>query len=603
MLEFDPKTITIRELLTLYNRVGSAGEEGKGPKKPRSMPAILKKYENMSAYDFFYEDDEVSSEARKAMSEASKKGSIPKATTQTFRYLSNLLSKGYERNPPNFLAKKPDDPSEAERLFGLKEAPKATAKIAVTQDPKKLQQFFDQLAEYEVKNPDQASAIRAIHFGLNTGLRPSAYVMVPSSNKEVEAGSGLFSYQYKDQSGSLFIEGESTGAKARDISVPLNNTADVKLQEQIIFNRENGLIPDVEAGADAPSSRIFLNTDGSPVTSKQVNAILAQIKVPEFIYDSKSRTYYDNFMLDKTATTKKGMQIFRNFHTQYGKNTLGIPLNVLAKIQGRSVKSTRMDEATGSLLEYDEDFPGEVSDYERQMANKFTAQYAPMYDTAIERAKLIKPDYNFDYGDPEKTLITKRIGRSTQGLERYFNAPPIKDLKPIVADVTQQIADEAGENPVDAEKMKPKISAYLERLRKFNPSFEADEEEIEKDVSAITAMGELLGSDTGPKTLTMDTTQEQDKQQDNRSRKPFGSTVLDPIGRAITKMTPTVRALEVGKFAIEKLPPMLEGAMQSETTKKLGETLLAPYELDESSTDEEVFNAMQDFAARTKGYR
>lgn len=428
MVEFDPKTITVGELLALYNRVGSAGEEGKGPKNPRGMPAILKQYENMSAYDFFYEDDEVSSQARKTMTEAAKKGNIPKATTQTFRYLSNLLSKGYERNPPTFLARKPDDPAEAERLFGLKEAPKASAKIAVTQDAKKLQNFFEQLAEYEAQNPEQKSVVRAIHFGLNTGLRPSAYVMVPSSNKETEAGSGLFSYQYKDQSGSLFIEGESTGAKTRDISVPLNNTADVKVQEQILFNQENGLIPEVEEGADPPRSRVFLNPDGSPVTSKQVNEVLSKIKVPELIWDAKNRKYYDNFMLDADAKTKKGLQIFRNFHTQYGEKTLGIPLNILAKLQGRSVKSTKMDSATGSLLEYDEDFPGEVSDLEREMANRFTGQNAPLYDAATERAKAINPEYNFDYGDPEKTLIQTRVSRNTEGLGRYFDAPPTETL-------------------------------------------------------------------------------------------------------------------------------------------------------------------------------
>jgi len=431
MVEFDPKTITVGELLALYNRVGSSGEEGKGPKNPRGMPAILKKYENMSAYDFFYEDDEVSSEARKVMTESSKKGPVPKATTQTFRYLSNLLSKGYERNPPPFLARKPDDPAEAERLFGLKEAPKATAKIAVTQDSKKLQKFFEELAEYEANNPDKASVVRAIHFGLNTGLRPSAYVMVPSSNKASEAGSGLFSYQYKDKSGSLFIEGESTGAKTRDISVPLNNTADVKIQEQIIFNRENGLIPEVVEGEDLKPTRIFLNPDGSPVTSKQVNEVLAQIKVPELIWDAKNRKYYDNFMLDPEASTKKGMQIFRNFHTQYGEKTLGIPLNILAKLQGRSVKSTKMDAATGSLLEYDEDFPGEVSDLERQMANRFTAQNAPLYEAATARGQLVNPDYSFDYGDPEKTLITERVGRTTEGLERYFDTPPASEMGPV----------------------------------------------------------------------------------------------------------------------------------------------------------------------------
>ena len=553
MLEFDPKTITIRELLDVYNRVGSAGVEGKGPATPRVIPAILKKYEDTPAYEFFYEDDDTASVAREVMTQSAKKGSIPKSTTQTFRYLSNLLSKGYDRNPPNFLARKADDPAEAVRLFGVPEAAKTSAKIAVSKDPEKLTAFYTSLAKYEAENPKQASIVRAIHFGLNTGLRPSAYVVVPSSNKEKESGSGLFSSQYLGESGSLYIEGESTGAKSRDISVPLNNTADLKIQEQINFNAKNGLILDSVEGEDAPVQRVFLNPDGNPVTSAQVNTVLSQIKVPKFIWDAKNKIYYDNFMLDKDATTKKGMQIFRNFHTQYALTVLGIPEVTVAKLQGRGVKSVMMNAKTGSLMEYDGDIPGETSSYEREMANRFVETNGPLYDAATAQVQQLYPDYTFDYGSfALNDKRPARITENTEGLGDYFKKPRLTTLesaKKFAVEVIKTLNGEPAESPVNAEEARPALSAYLEKLRKFRPQAPTSIGEEEEDSPSVGEAVEMAGT-------AVDVLRKPDPVEDEGSFATPPRGFINKAGRVARKVLPYA-GLTQG--VLENLQPSEEG--------------------------------------------
>jgi len=489
MLIENVEEITLQELLNLYNRVGASGEEGGGPKNPRAMPAMLKKYADRPALELFKEDDEVTSVVRDTAEEFTRSGKqIPKATAQTVRYLSHLLTKGFSRNPPAYLAQKPDDPAETERILGYKEAPKAAAKLSVATDPAKRQAFFDKLSEYEAKNPEKQGVIRAIHFGLNTGLRPAVYVFVKGGGEDE---SGLFADQYGDN-GSIFIaaEGEGgSGAKGSDISIPLNNTADVKVQEQIDYNIRNGLIKEGQA------NRVFLNPDGSPVTSAQVNEVLGQIKVPRLIYDRKTRTYYDNFMLTPDAKTKKGMSLFRNYHTRVGKNVLGIPLNVLAKIQGRSVKSVKMDAATGSLLEYDEDFPFEVSEYERSMANRYTEDHAVFYDNAIEAVKEAYPDYSFDYGDPDTTLITERITRQTQGMGSYFETPPAVERTPVVKEPQVEIVEQPAP---DYSELSPSLQTALKALgdatRRTRQVGKPAEEEQEMQTPSISQAADIFGT-------------------------------------------------------------------------------------------------------------
>lgn len=489
MLIENVEEITLQELLDLYNRVGSSGEEGGGPKRARPMPTLLKKYANRPALELFKEDDEVTSVIRDTVEESTRSGKqLPKATAQTIRYLSHLLTKGFSRNPPSYLAQKPDDPAETERILGVKEAPKAAAKLSVATDPAKRQMFFDKLAEYEAKNPEKQGIVRAIHFGLNTGLRPAAYVVVKG---EGESETGLFVNQYGDN-GSIFVaaEGEGgSGAKGSDISIPLNNTADVKIQESIDYNIKNGLAKQGQA------NRVFLNADGTPVTSSQVNEVLSQIKVPRFIYDKKTRTYYDNFMLNPEAKTKKGMQLFRNYHTRVGKNVLGIPLNVLAKIQGRSVKSVKMDAATGSLLEYDEDFPFEVSDYERSMANRYTEDHAVFYNSAVEAVREAYPDYTFDYGDPDTTLVTERITRQTQGIGSYFDAPPAAERAPIVKEPQVEIVEQPAP---DYSELSPSLQEALKALgnatRRTRQVGKPVEEAETPQTPSITQAADIFGT-------------------------------------------------------------------------------------------------------------
>lgn len=222
----------------------------------------------------------------------------------------------------------------------------------------------------------------------------------------------------------------------------------------------------------------------------------------------------------------------------------------------------------------------------------------------------------------EKTISQDQLETTQNNIQKFLelSSPEGQEYLRLMPQLAEQ-EQQAEEDAFDAREVVRKQASEKRRLRRQEEEAEErkfTEEESsqflnmlrslgievddEEDIDISTSMGELLASDTGPKTLSIEAMEEE---QDNRKqdKKPFGSTVLDPIGQALTKMRPAVRALEVGQFAIEKIPPMMESAMQSETAKNLGQRMLAPYEIDESSTDEDVLNAMQDFAARTKGYR
>jgi len=189
------------------------------------------------------------------------------------------------------------------------------------------------------------------------------------------------------------------------------------------------------------------------------------------------------------------MSLFRNYHTRVGKNVLGIPLNVLAKIQGRSVKSVKMDAATGSLLEYDEDFPFEVSEYERSMANRYTEDHAVFYDNAIEAVKEAYPDYSFDYGDPDTTLITERITRQTQGMGSYFETPPAVERTPVVKEPQVEIVEQPAP---DYSELSPSLQTALKALgdatRRTRQVGKPAEEEQEMQTPSISQAADIFGT-------------------------------------------------------------------------------------------------------------
>jgi integrase len=394
MAEFDPQTVTLAELAKIYT-------EEQGLRKPLTLGPLFKDLANTPALEIFREDDETLSTARQKFSEASKNKTITPSTIKdalkTMRYLSNRLYKEYPKNPPDFLVPE-NTPSAAQRFFSVTEPPKAVSSLQVNPDPEVRREFMTKLIQYGADNPDKMPHVRAIIFGLNTGFRPNANI-------------GVTPGEYIPNKGALYISGEKLGAKGRPISVPLNNIADSMLQQQLREFKDS----------IKTTGRIFVDTNGKPLKTTDINAVLEQIKVPDLVYDSKSGEYFDSFKPAGGDSSKFGMSLFRNYHTTTGRK-LGVNDLVLAKLQGRSTKSYGRG-STGELSTYDSAFPGDVSEFERQQANIFTEAYSPDIDSAVSQAQTNNPDFRFDYG-ASTDQVTTRITARTEGYgSDYFTRP------------------------------------------------------------------------------------------------------------------------------------------------------------------------------------
>lgn len=436
-VEFDPRSVTLGEIGAIYQ----TAQETKS--KPTFNQKLFGSYMNTPVIDLF-DDSNGDSVVRTLVRTAAENGTIPESTLKTLmqnlRNVNVFLRKELGREAPDFLLKTDDAKQGAAELFGFEEPAKAKADLGIDTRAPKRQEFFDELLQYGAKNPDQMPAVRAIIFGMNTGLRPGAYIVTGKD-------SGMRPDYYLPEDGALWIPAEATGAKGRKISVPLNAMADSMIQQQLADGTK--------------SENIFSYKDGKPVTSSDVNKILGEVKVPRLIYDASTGKYYDNFMLDAEAKTKKGIQILRNYHTTFGLKN-GVDPVVLAKLQGRSGKSSARG-ATGELFTYESQFPGEVSEFEREQANVFAATFQP----EIQKSKtviqnIVQPDFQFDTGDVTTDVSQTRVTSSTAGFEGYFDRP-VQDALPEgekggpTASITTQ----------DAPLTPAENKDFLERLMKF----------------------------------------------------------------------------------------------------------------------------------------
>lgn len=418
MAEVNPQTVTIGELAKIYS-------EEQGLKKPLSLGA-LSKYRDVPALEFFSEGGEEVSQARQVIKQAQTEASeqTVKGTLKAMRYLSNRLYNAYDRNPPDFLVSNEKNvPLAAQEFFGLKEPAKAVSSLQVNPDPEVRKEFIQELMDYAAANPDKKPHVRAILFGLNTGFRPNANI-------------GVTTGQYIPSKGALYIRPDVTGAKGNPISVPLNDIADSMLQQQLSESKD----------AIASTGKIFVDTNGKPLKTSDINAVLEQIKVPELVYDAKSGEYYDSFKPAGGDSSKFGMSLFRNYHTTTALK-LGIPDNVVAKLQGRSMKAYGKG-STGELYTYNSQFPGDVSDYEREQANILTQAYGPDIDAAKRNVQsLTDPDFTFDWGGTSDTVKT-RITERTEGYgSDYFkrdvaDQAPVTKAGPRASELAAQVSDD-----------------------------------------------------------------------------------------------------------------------------------------------------------------
>jgi len=406
MAEFNPTTVTIGDLARIYS-------EEQGLVNPISLGTLLSPYKDTPALEFFEETDADISEARSVLKKAQgqvTEGELSqnaiKGALKNLRYLSNRLYNSYDRNPPEFLvSNEKNTPKAAQEFFGVKEPPKAVSSLQVNPDPEVRKEFIQELMDYAAANPNKKPHVRAILFGLNTGFRPNANI-------------GVTTGQYIPSKGALYIRPEVTGAKGNPISVPLNDIADSMLQQQLRENKE----------AIEKTGKLFVDADGKPLKTSDINKVLEEIKVPELVYDAKSGEYYDSFKPKDGDGSKFGMSLFRNYHTTTALK-LGIPDNVVAKLQGRSMKAYGKG-STGELYTYNSQFPGDVSDYEREQANILTRSYGPDIDAAKRNIQSITdPDFTFDWGGEADTVKT-RITEATEGYGTDYFKREVADQAP-----------------------------------------------------------------------------------------------------------------------------------------------------------------------------
>lgn len=417
MAELDPESVTLEEVLDSYNTDPTRkNKAGKMPGK-RSIGPILGEHANKPLLELFTPDEkgatpirEIIKKAQKGVLEGKVAASSLKNAMQTIRYLSVHLAKnGYEGDAPSFLITE-NSPKAAETYFGLKEPPKAVSSINVNPDADVRKQFIKGLIKHGVNNPDDVPAVRAILFQMSTGLRPNAVLGLRVDQYKVHPKTGV---------GSIYIEGDVEGAKGQKISTGINSTADAQIQSQLALH-----------GSQVKDAKglVFVNAKGKPLETKDINRVLAQIKVPDLLFDDKSGKYYDSFKpSDKDAKSSKfGAQLLRNYHTSVGRS-IGVNDLLLAKMQGRSTKSYGKG-STGELSTYDTKFPHIVSPYEAEQYEIISHEYRRGAQEAIDELRaegFLPEEAKVDFGQPvaEGQPAPKRIGQTTEGWTEYFDRP------------------------------------------------------------------------------------------------------------------------------------------------------------------------------------
>ncbi|MGB1650758.1 MAG: hypothetical protein ACPHEP_07010 [Acidimicrobiales bacterium] len=429
-VEFDPKTVTLADIGEIYQKA-----KGIKSKPALGLDSLFKAHANRPVLELF-DNTDGESVVRTIIRTAAESGeegeekSI-KGVMQALRNVNVFLRRELGKEAPDYLLKTEDAKKGAVELFGFEEPAKAKAQLGIDTKPRRLQPFVDGLMDFAERNPDQLPVVRAILFGMNTGLRPGAYVIT-------DKNSGLRPNFYLGEDGALFIPAEATGAKGRKISVPLSAMADKMIQEQLAQNGPN-------------AEFIFSFEDGKPVKSSDVNKVLAQIKVPELIFDASTGKYYDNLMLDKDAKTKKGVQILRNLHTTLGLKA-GVDPVVLAKLQGRSGKSSAKG-PTGEMFTYESNYPGDVSEFERSQANVFAGTYGEAIRKSELRIQEKNSSFKFDIGNVDTDANTERVTKNTQGFENYFDQPEVESVETPQVDIVQKAEFGTDEAKTDFTKL------------------------------------------------------------------------------------------------------------------------------------------------------
>jgi len=377
MADLDPKTATLREVAESY-----AEKSKRGKAFVTSSLQFFKDIadEPGSALRLFEKDPEGNTLLSKTF-KGTEDTSTVKTAMQNLRQVGLTLKGSLGPDTPEYklLPDKAPNTDLNNRIFGRSEPAKAVSEVAINPDKAKMSQLFAGVSKY-LDNPNTKAIAQAIIFNLNTGLRPNA-------------AAGLQLNAYKPDSGAIYIEAETKGAKGRAVNIPLNPIADSILQENLAAgNKEN----------------FFVKPNGKVVTSADMTDLLKDVKVKDIAFDASTGRYFDS-LAPAGFSGKKGSALLRNIHATVGQS-IGVDQDRLAYLQGRSLKSAGKS-STGELTTYQQAFPGAVGEVDRQNANMF----AEFWGTAAK-------DAGFDI-QSKIPMPETRITTQTAGYEGYFDLP------------------------------------------------------------------------------------------------------------------------------------------------------------------------------------
>jgi integrase len=397
MADLDPKTATLREVAESY-----AEKSKRGKAFVTSSLQFFKDIadEPGSALRLFEKDPEGNTLLSKTF-KGTEDTSTVKTAMQNLRQVGLTLKGSLGPDTPEYklLPDKAPNTDLNNRIFGRSEPAKAVSEVAINPDKAKMSQLFAGVSKY-LDNPNTKAIAQAIIFNLNTGLRPNA-------------AAGLQLNAYKPDSGAIYIEAETKGAKGRAVNIPLNPIADSILQENLAAgNKEN----------------FFVKPNGKVVTSADMTDLLKDVKVKDIAFDASTGRYFDS-LAPAGFSGKKGSALLRNIHATVGQS-IGVDQDRLAYLQGRSLKSAGKS-STGELTTYQQAFPGAVGEVDRQNANMF----AEFWGTAAK-------DAGFDI-QSKIPMPETRITTQTAGYEGYFDLPVREEVPVAKQPATPASVDEA----------------------------------------------------------------------------------------------------------------------------------------------------------------
>lgn len=409
--DLDPKTATLREVAEAY---AAKSKRGKA-----FVTSSLQFFKNIadepgSALRLFEKDAEGNTLLSKTF-KGTEDTSTVKTAMQNLRQVGLTLKGTVGPDTPEYklLPDKAPNTDLNNRIFGRSEPAKAASEVAINPDKAKMSQLFAGVSKY-LDNPNTKAVAQAIIFNLNTGLRPNA-------------AAGLQVNAYKPDSGAIYIEAETKGAKGRAVNIPLNPIADSILQENLAAgNKEN----------------FFIKPNGKVVTSSDMTDLLKDIKIEDIAFDAATGRYFNSLAPDG-FTGKKGSALLRNIHATVGQS-IGVDQDRLAYLQGRSLKSAGKS-STGELTTYQQAFPGAVGEVDRQNANMFAQFWG---DAAQEAGFDIKTKIPM----PETRITTQ-----TAGYEGYFDLP-VREEVPTAAKPTS-----ASPEPKSFDDLSADTKGFFER--------------------------------------------------------------------------------------------------------------------------------------------